>query len=68
MTKNRRLTPPPPNKHLADFGAATTEGLRAMRERAGWTEEGEQQRIEEGWTRRAYEAIEILEAEEKREP
>ena len=39
-----------------------------MRERAGWTEEGEQQRIEEGWTRRAYEAIEILEAEEKREP
>ena len=38
MTRNRRLTPPPPNKHLADFGAATTEGLRAMRERTGWTE------------------------------
>ena len=43
-------------------GTATSEGLRAMRERAGWSEEGEQQRIEEGWTRRAYETIAILEA------
>ena len=41
MSMHRRLTPPPPNRHLAEFGTATSEGLRAMRERAGWSEEGE---------------------------
>ena len=67
MSMHRRLTPPPPNRHLAEFGTATSEGLRAMRERAGWSEEGEQQRIEEGWTRRAYETIALLEAEQSRQ-
>ena len=32
----------------------------------GWSEDGEEQRIEAGWTRRAYETIEILEAETRR--
>ena len=68
MSTQRRLTPAPPIKYLAEFGTATSEGLlRAMRERAGWSEEGEQQCIEEGWTRRAYETIAILETEQSRQ-
>ena len=38
-----------------------------MHERAGWSEEGEEQRIEEGWARRAYETIAILEAAQSRQ-
>ena len=64
--RERRLTPPPPNAQPAEFGWRTSEGLRAMRERAGWSGDGEEQRIEAGWTRRAYETIEILEAETRR--
>ena len=63
MTAYSRLSPPPANKHLAEFGARTSARLREIRERAGWTEDGEQQRIEAGWQRRAHEAIEILEAQ-----
>ena len=37
-----------------------------MRERAGWSDDGEERRIEAGWIRRAYETIEILEAETRR--
>ena len=62
----RRLSPPPPNTNDSEFGARTSAALREMRERAGWSDEGEQQRIEEGWTRRAFEAIEMFTAEELR--
>ena len=61
--RERRLTPSPPHAQPTEFGRRTSEGLRAMRERAGWSGDGEEQRIEAGWTRRAYETIEILESE-----
>jgi len=64
--RERRLTPPPPNAQPAEFGLRTSEGLRAMRERTGWSVDGEEQRIEAGWIRRAYETIEILEAKTRR--
>ena len=64
--RERRLTPPPPNAQPAEFGRRTSECLRAMRERAGWSGDGEEQRIEAGWIRRAYETIEILEAKNRR--
>ena len=64
--RERRLTPPPPNVQPAGFGRRTSEGLRAMREHAGWSDDGEERRIETGWIRRAYETIEILEAETRR--